>query len=141
MDRWLDSISVCLPGTAWIGFIGKNKLLKFSFVSTRKADKFWEPLPPKSIYVFFGLSFYLSVYLSTYIFIYLSIYLSIDLSNSPCLYLFIIIYLCINIYIYLSIAHFIKPTEIQCICKLDLGKVLWNWLAHFIKPYRDSVHL
>jgi len=26
------------------------------------------------------------------------------------------------------IAHFIKPYQIQCICKLDFGKVLWNGL-------------
>ena len=36
-------------------------------------------------------------------------------------------------YIFFYIVHFIKPYRDQCICKLDLGKVLWNGLYAYQK--------
>ena len=51
-----------------------------------------------------------------------------------------IIYL---IFTFFNLTHFIKSKEIQCICILDFGKDLWNWL--YIKFYyfqsMVSIHL
>ena len=38
---------------------------------------------------------------------------------------------------FLNIAHFINLTEIQLICKLGFGKVLWNWLEQILNSDPD----